>query len=166
VRPERAAVLLEDTSEALARTRERLLRRSEDGSFPEAEFASFEAAANRSDELRLASGQSVSVASSRSRSSRLGRPSWASRDWTVRPCSAASRPSASGKRPSRSGSRGDGDTTWSPATASRRSSARSTRPSREAPRNRSGAWVDVFAWTARSTSFPPSPRRPSRSRIR
>jgi len=54
VRPEQAAVLLEDSSEELARTRERLVRRSENGSFPEAEFASFEAAANRSDELRLA----------------------------------------------------------------------------------------------------------------
>jgi len=54
MRPEQAAVLLEDTSEELTRTRERLVRRSEDGSFPEAAFAAFEAAVNRSDELRLA----------------------------------------------------------------------------------------------------------------
>jgi len=53
-RPEQAAALLEDTSEELARTRERLVTRAEDGNFREADFAAFEAAANRSGELRLA----------------------------------------------------------------------------------------------------------------
>jgi hypothetical protein len=54
VRPEEAAVFLEDARVELARTRERLVSRSENGSFPEAAFAAFEAAANRADELRLA----------------------------------------------------------------------------------------------------------------
>ncbi len=53
-RTEQAAALLEDTSEELASTREGLVTRAEDGNFREADFAAFEAAANRSGELRLA----------------------------------------------------------------------------------------------------------------
>ena len=53
-RPEEAAALLQETNEELARTRERLVTRAGDGNFREADFAAFEAAANRSGELRLA----------------------------------------------------------------------------------------------------------------
>jgi hypothetical protein len=52
--PELAAQLLEDAAEALARARERLVARGADGTFHEADFAAFEAAANRSGELRIA----------------------------------------------------------------------------------------------------------------
>jgi hypothetical protein len=53
-RAERVAALLEDAGEELARSRQRLVTRAEDGAFHEADFAAFEAAANRWWELRLA----------------------------------------------------------------------------------------------------------------
>jgi hypothetical protein len=51
---ELVAALLEDAGEELARSRERLVIRAGDGAFHEADFASFEAAVNRSWELRRA----------------------------------------------------------------------------------------------------------------
>jgi hypothetical protein len=53
-RPEESAAFLQETNEELARTRGRLVTRAGDGKFREADFAAFEAAANRSGELRLA----------------------------------------------------------------------------------------------------------------
>ena len=49
---ELAAALLEDAAAELALARERLVSRAADGTFHEADFAAFEAAANRSGELR------------------------------------------------------------------------------------------------------------------
>jgi hypothetical protein len=54
--PELAAALLEDAAEELAHARERLVTRPADGTFREADFAAFEAAVNRSGELRRALG--------------------------------------------------------------------------------------------------------------
>ena len=52
--PELAAALLEDAAAEYALARERLVSRAADGTFHEPDFAAFEAAANRSSELRSA----------------------------------------------------------------------------------------------------------------
>lgn len=52
--PERAAAFLADARAELVRARTRLVTRAEDGTFPEADFAAFETAVNRSGETRLA----------------------------------------------------------------------------------------------------------------
>ena len=56
-RPELAAVLLEDAAKELVHARERLVTRPADGTFREADFAAFEAAVNRSGELRRSLGE-------------------------------------------------------------------------------------------------------------